>query len=76
LERFVAVIIGSGPRPGRKRSRGRPDGQITSASTKAKKAMLITPFMVKNAASRRRLPGRISECSYTRSRATTATPSQ
>src|SRR5581483_584638 len=49
----------------------------TSASTKPKKVTLITPFMVKKAASsRRRSPGRTSECSYESSPATTATPIQ
>ena len=48
-----------------------------SATTKAAKATLITPFMVKKAASRRRKsPGRTSECSYASRPATTATPSQ
>ena len=41
-----------------------PDDHKTSASTKAKKATEMTPFIVKNAASsRRRSPGRTSECS-------------
>ena len=41
-----------------------PDDHNTSASTKAKKAREMTPFMVKNAASsRRRSPGRTSVCS-------------
>ena len=40
------------------------DDHRTSASTKAKNASEITPFIVKNAASsRRRSPGRTSECS-------------
>ena len=38
--------------------------QTASAKTKTKKARLITPFIVKNAASRRRRSsGRTSECS-------------
>src|SRR5262249_55573293 len=42
----------------------RPAGPRASVSTKAKNVRLITPFMVKNAASRRlRSPGRTSECS-------------
>ena len=41
-----------------------PDDHRTSASTKAKNASEMTPFIVKNAASsRRRSPGRTSECS-------------
>ena len=41
-----------------------PDDHRTSASTKTKNATEMTPFMVKNAASsRRRSPGRTSECS-------------
>src|SRR6185312_298010 len=48
-----------------------------SASTKPKKTTLMTPFMVKKAAfSRRRSPGRTSECSYASSTATATTPSQ
>src|SRR5262245_8897120 len=55
----------------------RPDHTSTSASTKAKNATEITPFIVKKAvSSRRRSPGRTSECSYASSPATTATPSQ
>ena len=39
--------------------------------------MLMTPLTVKKAASsRRRSPGRTSECSYASSAATAATPSQ
>ena len=49
----------------------------TSPSTKAKKLMLMTPFSVKNAASRRRVsPGETRACSYARSPATQTTPSQ
>ena len=41
-----------------------PDDHSTSASTKAKNATEMTPFIVKNAASsRRRSPGRTSVCS-------------
>ena len=41
-----------------------PDHRSTSASTKQRKTMLITPLTVKNAAfSRRRSPGLTSECS-------------
>ena len=51
----------------RRRSASRapgPDHAATSSRTKPKKTMLITPFTVKNAASRRRRsPGRTSECS-------------
>src|SRR5688500_4719700 len=48
-----------------------------SISTKKKKVMLIMPFIVKNAASRRSsLPGATRECSYTRSPAASATPAQ
>ena len=54
-----------------------PDHASVSAATNAKKTRLITPLTVKNAASRRRRsPGRTRECSYTRRRATAATPDQ
>src|SRR6478752_110268 len=51
-----------------------PDDHSTSASTKAKNATEMTPFIVKNAASRRRRsPGRTSVCSYRRSAPTIST---
>ncbi len=54
-----------------------PDHVIASTITKAAKTTLITPFIVKNAASsRRRSPGRTRECSYASSAATVTTPSQ
>ena len=44
--------------------RARADHRSTSARTKQRKTMLMTPLTVKNAAfSRRRSPGRTSECS-------------
>ena len=53
------------------------DHVATSRITNAAKTTLMTPFIVKNAASsRRRSPGRTSACSYPSSTATTATPSQ
>ena len=59
------------------RARARGSRHATSASTKARKTALITPFIVKNAAlSRRRSSGRIRRCSTSRSPATAATPSQ
>src|SRR5207247_624595 len=49
----------------------RPDHASASASTKAKNVTEMTPFIVKNAVSRRRRsPGRTSECSYASSAAT------
>jgi hypothetical protein len=57
--------------------RTRVDHSEASASTNAKNTTLMTPLTVKNAAlRRRRSPGRTSECSYARSTATVATPSQ
>ena len=55
-----------------------PAAQVTASRiTNAAKATLITPFIVKNAvSSRRRSPGRTSECSYASRAATTRTPSQ
>ena len=53
------------------------DHTAASASTNAKKATLMTPLTLKNAASsRRRSSGRTSECSYASSSATTTTPAQ
>ena len=53
------------------------DHVTVSAITKTANATLITPFIVKNAASRRRRSfGRTSACSYTSSVATTPTPIQ
>src|SRR5262245_42141092 len=49
----------------------------TSRATNAKNTTLITPFIVKNAASRRRRsPGRTRECSYRSTPAVATTPSQ
>src|SRR6185312_8004495 len=54
----------------------RPDHR-TSSSTQTKNATEMTPFIVKKAvSSRRRSPGRTSECSYASRPATAATPSQ
>jgi len=55
----------------------RPDQTSTSASTNRKNPTEMTPFIVKNAvSSRRKSPGRTSECSYASSSPTAATPSQ
>src|SRR6185312_1417808 len=55
----------------------RADHTSTSARTKRKNPTEITPFIVKNAvSSRRKSPGRTSECSYASRSATAATPSQ
>src|SRR5207248_7902085 len=63
--------------PGR-REHGAPEPHVTASRiTKAAKTTLITPFIVKKAvSSRRRSPGRTSECSYASRTATAATPSQ
>src|SRR5207245_3582008 len=53
------------------------DQNAASASTNAKKTMLMIPFIVKNAALRRRWScGDTSACSNASSTATAATPSQ
>src|SRR5688572_1917638 len=52
-----------------------PERMSRSANTNTKKAMEMTPFMVKNAASSRlRSSGFTSECSYSSSAAETSTP--
>ena len=49
----------------------------TSAATKTRKTMAMTPFIVKNAAFRRRISlGETRECSYASSSPAAATPSQ
>src|SRR5438445_10852247 len=54
---------------------GRAVRSSRSAATNTKNTTAITPFMVKNAAlSRERLPAETRECSYAKSTATTATP--
>src|SRR5262249_20612687 len=55
-----------------------PRSHVTASRiTNAAKTTLITPFIVKNAvSSRRRSPGRTSECSYASRIAMATTPSQ
>ena len=65
---LVAVALGEA---------ARANHVATSASTKQKNTMLITPFSVKNAVfRRRRSPGETIACSYASSAATAPTPSQ